>query len=703
MRLGKSTKYCLYLILSLVFSSVNASATDNKYIVKEGILDLRGVDINSGFSVNMTGDWEFYPGKFLDPVIRSEDTLRPSFISVPSLWSSGTGLSKTLHGTGFGTYRCRVILPESYRNDLGFSIPAVETSYEMFINGRPVSANGKPGKNKNETSPAYYPCVIKYSPHTDTLDVLVKVANFEVCKGGFQLPIKIGSAHPIYESYTDARFFCSVSSNMLFTIFIFSIFIFLLNGRSNRALAFSLLIFSLALRPLFSSPYLITAFDGLSWAFIYRLKYFNLLMLLTSAAWFVHFRFPTRLTLFGHRISMVTFIVVSPAIFVLSPFVLSYSDIVINILAVLLIGHALVISFTKATSRKLIDIIQFFSIAIIAFGVYSDINLSYGKTGSYSIFITSFTILFYALMQSVLMIKEWVSNTKEREALYIRSEELTKDLENRVEERTSELSRKNIEIEEQNRFITEQNKKLKDTISVKNRIFAVISHDLRSPIVNILYGLNLIKDDKSGEDMEFLTNTCIKNSRQVISLLENMLTWGQEQEDQIHYSPAYHDIADVILTNMSIYKESTDKKNIRLNFTQVGTSKGWFDKDLVDIIIRNLISNSIKFTSHNGRINITVKGNERTGEGLVMKIADNGIGMPTDQLEDLCLGKSIGSTPGTDNEKGTGIGLRLVFDLVKISQGTIKAESTPSAGTTFTIVLPGQTGNNQLLNSLACN
>ena len=684
---GDRTRYCLYIVVLLLFSSYSVSASDHVFQVKEGVLDLRSVDATSDFSVNMNGEWEFYPDRFLDPGCKDEYDLKPVYISVPSLWASGEDLSASIKGIGFGTYRCLVILPGGFHNPLGFNIPAFETSYEMFINGELVSSNGKPGKNKSETDPAYFPKIIKYSPHSDSLDIIIKVANFEVCKGGFPNPIKIGSSHPVYESYVDIRFFSAISSAMLFTIFLFSILIFILNKKAIRTLAFSIFIFSLAIRPLFSSPYLIAFVDDFSWIYIYRIKYINLFLILTGGAWFVNLRYPTTISRIGNRISAGFFVLAFPSILILSPYVLSYTDNIINIFATLLVGYALIMSFIKARSRKVIDVISFLSIAFIAFGVYSDIRLSVGKSESRSIFIISFTVLFYAVLQASLLIKEWINNTIEKEDLYVRSEELARELEKRVEERTSELSRKNIEIETQNRFIIEQNKKLTDTISVKNRIFAVISHDLRSPIVNILYGLNLIKDDKSGENIEYLANTCIKNSRQAINLLENMLSWGREQEDLIHYSPGYYNLADIILTNLSIYKENADKKNIRINFTQVGSSNGWFDKDLIDVVVRNLLSNAIKFTGQDGRINIILKENLKPGS-LVLKFVDNGVGISTDRLDTLLSEHSIKSTNGTDNEKGTGIGLMLVYDFVKICKGDISVESSPETGTCFTIILP---------------
>jgi signal transduction histidine kinase len=167
-----------------------------------------------------------------------------------------------------------------------------------------------------------------------------------------------------------------------------------------------------------------------------------------------------------------------------------------------------------------------------------------------------------------------------------------------------------------------------------------------------------------------------------------MLVWGRGQEDKIKYSPGKHDFADIILTNMSIFKETADKKEITVNFTQIGNSKAYFDKDLMDIIIRNLLSNAIKYTPRGGRISILLKDKTISGEGISLKICDNGIGIPPTKQKYLFTATEIESTPGTENEKGTGFGLKLCDELVRINNGTITVDSLEGEGTCFTITLP---------------
>jgi len=167
-----------------------------------------------------------------------------------------------------------------------------------------------------------------------------------------------------------------------------------------------------------------------------------------------------------------------------------------------------------------------------------------------------------------------------------------------------------------------------------------------------------------------------------------MLVWGRDQEDKIKFSPEKRDLADIILTNLSIFKETSDKKEISVNFTQVGNSIAFFDKDLLDIIIRNLLSNAVKYTPRGGRISILLKDKTMNREGIMLKICDNGVGIPITKQKYLFTSTEIESTPGTENEKGTGLGLKLCYELVKINNGSISVESKPDEGTCIIIGLP---------------
>jgi signal transduction histidine kinase len=357
---------------------------------------------------------------------------------------------------------------------------------------------------------------------------------------------------------------------------------------------------------------------------------------------------------------------------------------------IILIAYPLYKSFFGLLKKNGIDIVFFLAFIFLLLGGLHDLIVSLGKSNSTLGYVLTYIIVIFVFIQAALLLYKWIRAFHDKEKLQNELEFMNRNLELLINERTQQLIARNEEIEKQNSRIELQNKQLSDTIQLKNRIFSVIAHDLRSPVVNILYMLNLLKEKEYKEKYDTFANSSIQYAQLVISLLENMLVWGRGQEDKIKFSPGKRDLADIILTNLSIFKETSDKKDISVNFTQVGNSKAFFDKDLLDIIIRNLLSNSVKYTPRGGRISILLKDKAMTGEGIMLKICDNGIGIPERKQKYLFTSTEIESTPGTENEKGTGLGLKLCNELVQINNGTISVESKEGEGTCFIITLPGE-------------
>jgi signal transduction histidine kinase len=368
--------------------------------------------------------------------------------------------------------------------------------------------------------------------------------------------------------------------------------------------------------------------------------------------------------------------------------IFSYSTVLYYPSMMLLISYLLYKSFLGTLKKNTLDLIYFSAFVLLLFGGLHDIRVSLGKSDNNMGYLLSFIIVLFVFIQAALLIYKWVTAFHEKEKLQNELAFMNRNLELLVNERTQELKYRNEEIEKKNSRIALQNKQLSDTIQMKNRIFSVIAHDLRSPVVNILYMLNLLKEKEYKEKYDTFANSSIQYAQLVISLLENMLVWGRGQEDKIKFSPEKLDLADIILTNLSIFKETADKKEIFVNFTQVGDTIAFIDKDLLDIIIRNLLSNAVKYTPRGGRISILLKDKTMTGEGIMLKICDNGVGIPETKQKDIFTYTEIDTTPGTENEKGTGLGLKLCYELVRINNGSIAVESKVDEGTCFIISLP---------------
>lgn len=235
-----------------------------------------------------------------------------------------------------------------------------------------------------------------------------------------------------------------------------------------------------------------------------------------------------------------------------------------------------------------------------------------------------------------------------------------------------------------NRELREKNSDLEKLNRVKNRLFAVIAHDLRGPL-NALQGLlYLIRKKKvSGDQLEKLTDRLERNLQENASTMENLLTWAKSQMSGIHFEYRRCDPIEIGREVCGQFRFLADRKSVSLNLeTEPGISVH-LDPDVFRMILRNLIANAIKFSRAGGEVVISLK---RSGEELVVSVADNGVGISRENREKIFADGHY-STRGTENEKGSGLGLELCREFVNRHGGRIWFESEVGKGTTFWFTL----------------
>jgi signal transduction histidine kinase len=680
-------KFSLCLVFFTIVSGLTAIEPEPRAV--KGVIDLSQIQDRDHFILKLNGEWEFYWSRMLRPNDFKTGRIQPTYYgNVPSYWTDYPSESVKTKKEGYATYRLKVILPPGFRKALGFDLPVFDSSYDMYIGDRLFADNGMPGKSEKETTPEYRRNFFRYVPDSDTLKIVINVANFSHRRGGFWLPMKIGTFSEVNRQLANNWAGDWATISLLLGFSLFFLFFFIIYPKEKVMLFFSMAIIGLAFRPLFTSHFLISNFFNISWTWIVRFEYLGLYFIIVGWLWFATILYPSK---YFKIFSIVTTIFFSTA-FVLTLFlpvkIFSYATLAVYPTMIILMTFAIIKSITGILKKNWLDIVYLLAFILLVAGGIHDIRVSLGKSESTSVYVLTYTVIFFILIQAALLIYKLVTAFYEKEKLQNELEFMNRNLEHIVNERTQELKTRNIEIEKQSSRITLQNKQLSETIQLKNKIFSVIAHDLRSPVVNILYMLNLLKEKEYKEKYDTFANSSIQYAQLVISLLENMLVWGRGQEDKIKYSPERRNLADIILTNLSIFKETSDKKEIAMNFTQVGSSIAYFDKDLMDIIIRNLLSNAVKYTPRGGRISILLKDKIAEEGHLLLKICDNGVGIPAIRQKYLFTSTEMSSTPGTEDEKGTGLGLKLCYELVLINKGTISVESKEGEGSCFSITLP---------------
>ena len=238
--------------------------------------------------------------------------------------------------------------------------------------------------------------------------------------------------------------------------------------------------------------------------------------------------------------------------------------------------------------------------------------------------------------------------------------------------------------------IRNKNHKLRETNAAKDKFFAIIAHDLRGPAGNLasfLEHLNDVYNELSPEEFKSILVTLHKSADNLSVLLENLLLWAQSQLNKIQINPAKLELTDVLQTTIKGIKQSADAKQIGIRLELREQIFVLADLNMVQTILRNILSNAIKFTPRGG--SILINYGDYNKKNAFISIKDNGVGIEKPALAKIFDLSYTLHTPGTENEKSTGLGLILVKDFIEKNNGTITIESQKGKGTTVRFTLPG--------------
>jgi signal transduction histidine kinase len=229
---------------------------------------------------------------------------------------------------------------------------------------------------------------------------------------------------------------------------------------------------------------------------------------------------------------------------------------------------------------------------------------------------------------------------------------------------------------------------LRQLNATKDKFFSIIAHDLKSPFNGILGFSNILADQiKLGDYDNIVEYAEIiqYSSHQAIDLLMNLMEWSRAQSERMDFNPKRTDIGTLFQDVFDLLKISALQKSILLTKKIDAHMYANIDKEMILSVLRNLISNSIKFTHQGGVIDVKA---EIIGNELNVSVSDNGLGMEKYELNKLFRIEESYSRPGTQNEKGTGLGLILCSEFIHKHGGRIWAESNPGIGSRFCFTIP---------------
>lgn len=232
-----------------------------------------------------------------------------------------------------------------------------------------------------------------------------------------------------------------------------------------------------------------------------------------------------------------------------------------------------------------------------------------------------------------------------------------------------------------------EEKELKELNENKNKFFSIISHDLRNPVKNIALMSELMLSNKESKtyDATKLAQMISSSANNLSSLLDNLLKWSRIQMNKIDIAPEEMDIHKIAIDVIRHQSINASTKKIEINNFIKPDTKVFADQNMIITVLRNILSNAIKFTDKGGKIDFY----SITKDGFVeISITDNGIGMPQEIANKIFSIDFKHSTKGTNKEEGTGLGLKICKEFIDKNKGIITVNSEPKKGTSFAITLP---------------
>ena len=231
---------------------------------------------------------------------------------------------------------------------------------------------------------------------------------------------------------------------------------------------------------------------------------------------------------------------------------------------------------------------------------------------------------------------------------------------------------------------------LSEANATKDRFFSIIGHDLKGPFNSIVGFSDILLEQIKNKDYKGIDNYARiihDSSKRAMNLLINLLDWARTQTGRLEFNPEYFELINIINEIVELYKDAAKQKSITITVRLPHDIPVFADKSIVKTILRNLISNAVKFTNPEGEIIIGVVQKK---EELIVYVSDNGIGIKEENSEKLFRIDYCYSTLGTNKEKGTGLGLLLCKEFIEMHGGKIWVESKKDNGSVFKFSLPVQ-------------
>ncbi|MCW3807197.1 sensor histidine kinase [Plebeiibacterium marinum] len=257
-----------------------------------------------------------------------------------------------------------------------------------------------------------------------------------------------------------------------------------------------------------------------------------------------------------------------------------------------------------------------------------------------------------------------------------------------IREKNERLNQQTQHLLGANAKISEQKEKVEQLNATKDKLFSIVAHDLKEPMNTILGFSELMKlqcEDIDCQTRQMYNNKIFDSAMNLSNMMNRLLTWSKAQLGSITYNPEITDLCHVYANVVTELTHVLDEKKIKCVLKGCDSASVWADPLMVEIIFRNLLVNAVKYSYPEDEINISLK---KENGFVVTRVTDTGMGMSSEQIKRLKNPFDYYTSKGTQKEKGQGLGVKIVMEMIKHNQGSFDVESQSGRGSVFSFGLP---------------
>jgi signal transduction histidine kinase/ActR/RegA family two-component response regulator len=631
-----------FLFLLLLFSCCilfSVHAAENPPQAIKGVIDLRRVDLKNE-KIELGGEWAIYWKRIITPA----DSVAPTaFVLFPKPWTKTILNGSTLPNIGYASYSLTVLLPK-HTNDLALMIPDTYTSYRLFVNGKMFANAGNPDSSEEKAIPKWEQKTLALESASDTLQLILQVANFWHSKGGPYKQIVVGDRQALFTEKEQDSALDLVLTGCLFMGGLFFLGLFLFGRHDKSILYFALFCIVYSYRLVGARGYVLHAvFPDIPWSITIHFEYLTLFISVLFFSLYTRYLYPEESNKYQTRIQVWTCAGLSAIVVIFPPSI--FTQLITPFLLVMfgVIGYAFYVYIRAMRNKRTGALYALLSTGVVLI-VFIVINLQYFNILSPQKGVLFIGYISFFFLQSLILSFRFASALKQAK------------------------------------------EQAEQGLKAKNEFLSTMSHEIRTPLNSILGMTHLILRDNPRIEQKEQLNVLLFSANNLLAIVNDILDYNKIEAGKVNFELIETDLVNVVKNIVFGLKTSAEEKNIdlRLQIDPDLKSKILGDPTRIGQVITNLVSNAIKFT-RKGHVllNIAVDRQSATDITLTISVEDTGIGIAQEKQKMIFEQFTQADTSTSRNFGGTGLGLAICKRLLELQGSVLHLNSEHGRGSVF--------------------